>query len=236
MTHEENFLFPDVNGFKGKVLDDHLAAGFYRIQYFMFTTHAILLEADNDPMPVFWLRTWVKKIKPTKSASAIIAKCKAFTIHFKHVTITTETEALYDLYKDHIDFSVSDSCSSYLENIFIDNPFTSCMIEIRDGDKLIAVGYFDLGENALAGILNFYHPHYKKYSLGKYLILLKINYALQNNIALYYSGYMSSAITKFDYKIFPDITAMEVFLPIEKKWLPYVSMGKEGLKEYAKRL
>ena len=52
------------------------------------------------------------------------------------------------------------------------------MVQVRDGDKLIAVGYFDKGKTAIAGILNMYHPDYKQYSPGKFLMLKKLEYAL----------------------------------------------------------
>jgi len=53
------------------------------------------------------------------------------------------------------------------------------MIKIRDGAALVVAGYFDIGHQAISNILNFYHPAYKKYSLGKYLILKKIDWAHQ---------------------------------------------------------
>ena len=106
------------------------------------------------------------------------------------------------------------------------------MIEIRDGELLVAVGYYDLGKNALMGILNIYHPDYSKYSLGKYLMLKKIDYALTNNIDYYYTGYMGTGVSVFDYKIFPDINSVDVFLPFEKEWQPYKQYTKKQLNEY----
>jgi arginine-tRNA-protein transferase len=136
------------------------------------------------------------------------------------------------MYRKHISFSAAESCEDYLHQRFLPNPFNSYMIEVRDGSTLIAVGYFDLGKNAIAGIINFYHPNYHKFSLGKFLMLQKINYALQNNIPYYYTGYISTAITKFDYKIFPDQEAIEVYLPADKKWINYSNIDKSFLEDY----
>ncbi len=60
------------------------------------------------------------------------------------------------------------------------------MIEIRDGNKLIAAGFFDLGEISVAGILNFYHPDYKSKSLGIYLLLLEIDHAKKQGKEWFY--------------------------------------------------
>jgi hypothetical protein len=62
--------------------------------------------------------------------------------------------------------------------------------------------------------------------------LQKIDFAMANNIPFYYTGYISTAINKFDYKLFPDAAAMEVFLPVESQWLPYNMLGKPLLQAY----
>ena len=232
MTFEENIICPDDNGFKGELLDKYLADGYYRIQYFMFTANFTQIDFDTPPLPVFWLRTKVNDVKESKRSSSIRNRCQLFTIHFKKASITDETEALYMLYKNSIDFNASESCRSYLENNYVTNPFDAFMIEVRDRETLIAVGFFDCGKYTMAGILNFYHPDYKKYSLGKLLMLLKIDFARDHKMTHYYTGYISTAIGKFDYKIFPDADAMEVFLPREQRWVGYEGIGKQGLTDY----
>jgi len=227
-----DYIVPGENGFKGSLLDDFLAAGFYRMLHMLFTTHYTELDNESERLPVFWLRTQVKKIQENKTALAIRKSCNAFTVEYKKAAITREIEALYSLYHSHINFTPAPSCEACIHDNRLKNPFDSWMIEVRDGGTLVAVGYFDRGKNAITGILNFYHPGYKKYSPGKYLMLKKIDYALENDIAWYYTGYISTAITKFDYKLFPDTAAIEVYLPVERNWVPYAKLGKAGLKNY----
>lgn len=232
MINEPHYFLPGENGFKGQVLDDLLALGYYRMQHMIFTTHHTALDPEKENIPVFWLRTEVKKIQENKTALTIRKYCAPFTVTIKKAVITTELEELYSIYKNHVDFCASTTCWDYLHMDEFENPYDSWMIEIRDGNILIAAGFFDKGENAISGILNFYHPAYHKFSLGKYLILKKIDHALENNIPYYYTGYISTAITKFDYKLFPDINAIEVYLPVENTWMPYNLLGKEKLKEH----
>lgn len=101
------------------------------------------------------------------------------------------------------------------------NVFTTEVLEVRDGNQLIAAGIFDSGARSLAGIMNFYHPAYRKYSLGKYLMLLKINHARQQCKAYYYPGYLVQGYPKFDYKLFPCLAATEVFDATMGQWLPF---------------
>jgi len=232
MLTDPNYILPDSAGFKGTHFDDWLALGYYRMQHLIFTTHHTQLDVGTYNVPVFWLRTLLNKMQEQKSATAIRKKCAQLSVVYKPAAITAEIEELYQVYRNHVEFSTAITCASYLHQNEVENPFDSWMVELRDAGKLVAVGYFDRGQNTMAGILNFYHPAYQKYSPGKYLILKKIDYANGNNIPFYYTGYISTVNTKFDYKLFPCPNAVEVYLPIENLWVPFKMIGKENLQQY----
>lgn len=227
-----DFVFPNQKGFKGDLLDNYLAAGYYRMQHLLFTTHHTQLGIEQKAQPVFWLRIPVKNINESSTACAIRKKCAAFTAILTKAKINNGINELYSGYIKSIDFKAAESCNTYLHDPCIENPFQAKMLQLKDGNTLIAVGYFDIGKTSMAGILNFYDPTYKKYSLGKYLMLKKLDYARDNNIDFYYTGYISTENCKFDYKLFPDKNTIEVFLPLEKIWIPFHQMGKEKLAEY----
>ncbi len=233
MTREPYYILPGKNGFKGALLDEYLATGHYRMLHMVFTTNKTEMEPEGGSVAVFWLRTLVNKISQNRTTAAIIKKCSHFKVEYKKACITSEIEDLYSRYHGQLDFVTADSCRGCLHDSFIENPFDSKMVLVRDGKALIATGYFDAGKNAIAGILNFYHPDYKKYSLGKFLMLKKIAFAIENNMQFYYTGYISTGVTKFDYKLFPDVNAIEVYLPDEKQWLFYNCYGKDKLKLYS---
>jgi leucyl-tRNA---protein transferase len=79
--------------------------------------------------------------------------------------------------------------------------FSTLEVNVFDGAQLIACGFFDTGKNAAAGITSFYHPGYKKYSLGKFLIYSKIKYCRENGMKYFYPGYFVPGYTPFDYKL-----------------------------------
>jgi len=231
----DHYIQPPVDGFTGKVLDVYLAAGYYRMRHDLFTTHYIpRFDAEKFLviLPVFWLRTLVNKIAENKSAFRIRKQSASFTVEYTTAAITEEIEELYTTYHSKIEFDAAEKCRDYLEDPFKPNPFDSRMIVIRDGGKLIAVGYFDIGQEAMMGILNFYHPDYRKYSLGKYLMLKKIDFARQQGIQYYYTGYLGTTETKFDYKLFPDKKAMEVLLAFDQQWVPWGKYDKGWLHGY----
>ncbi len=231
---EEN-LEPNVEVFKGVLLDEQLSLGYFRMLYTLFTTHCIPNGKYGNGilmMPVFWLRTLVKQVIKSGSALSIQKKCAIFHVTVKEAVVTDEIENLYSLYVNQLKFESSNTCKGRFGTDIFDNQFDSWMIEIRDGEKLIAVGYFDRGLKSIMGILNIYHPDYKKYSLGKFLMLQKIDFALANDIDYYYTGYIGTDVDNFDYKTFPDINSVEVFLPLEKEWKPYIQFNKNQLRNY----
>jgi arginine-tRNA-protein transferase len=232
MNNQTIYITAGALQFKGKTLDDLLAKGYYRMQHLMFTCNDTPVSMDGSSIPVFWLRTLVQKCRLQKAANAIMKKCAGFTVIIKPACVDDETETLYALYKSYVLFTVSPTCHSYLHQEVLPNPFDAMMVQVYDKKQLIAVGYFDKGMHAIAGIMNMYHPKYNKYSLGKFMMLQKWQYARANKMKYYYTGYISTGSTRFDYKTFPDPDAVEVFLPLEQKWTAYNVLGKTFLADY----
>ncbi len=214
-----------------KVLDDYLARGYYRSGRVIFTDF-IYFDRVNA-YEVFWLRTRLEGQKDYKKRS-VYKKNQGFEVLIKGAVINEEIEALFQYYASTLNFETSNSVQDYLMGIGITKAiFNTKMIEVRDQGKLIAAGYFDEGEQTLAAILHFYHPDYKRFSLGKYLMLLSMEYASQKQMQFYYTGYIAIGNNKFDYKTYPDETLVEVFLPKQEIWAPFHEIGKEGLNRHS---
>ncbi len=204
----------------GEQLDDFLSRGWYRMHQTIFTTNYIV--DDELHYKVFWLRYNLQYYTHLKSSKTILNRNKQFSFVVKPFELTDELENLYTLYRSMISFDGAPSVNHWLfyEGAFGDI-YDSHLIEVRDKNTLIAAGIFDKGDKSIAGIMNFYHPDYKKYSLGKYLILLKIELALQQGYKHYYPGYMVYGYPKFNYKLFVGEEFTEVYIPELKGWFPF---------------
>jgi leucyl-tRNA---protein transferase len=213
-----------------QLLDEYLAAGWYRMQQLIFTTDLIL--KDNQLLPVFWLRVVIKKYTLAKKNEKIIGRNKKYTVTCEAAVITEELEELYELYKSAMNFELAESIQDSLLGEAGNSIYNTRCYTIRDGEKLIAAGFFDVGENSIAGILNIYHPDYARNQLGKYLVLLKAEYARQQQKEYYYSGYICTADSKFDYKLFVSKEATEVYNRKEQRWVPWLSVEKAQLIEW----
>jgi len=131
---------------------------------------------------------------------------------------TAEYEELYTLYRQSISFDASLTLADLLLDESAHSVFDTQIVEVRDGEQLIAAGIFDQGTDSIAGIVNFYHPDYRKYSLGKYLMLLKLAHASQQQKTYYYPGYVVHGYPKFDYKLWACPAATEVFDYRTSQW------------------
>jgi len=209
-------------------LDEYLAMGWYRMQEKIFTTDVII--KDNSLLPVFWLRLSLASYTYDKKAKAILAKNKGYTVACHDFQLTEELEQLFQLYKAAMDFDIAETLQqSLLGDVATTMYHTKC-ITIHDGETLIAAGFFDCGSQSIAGILNIYHPAYANASLGKYLMLLKIAYAQEQQLTYYYGGYLSTRDDKFDYKLFTGKESMEVYNRRDQLWVPWLSVTNAMLE------
>lgn len=204
---------------KENELDFFLSIGYYRMQQEIFTCRYIVF--GDKLCPVHWLRIALASVTYGPKQARLLRINEQFSVAVKPFVLSGEIETLYTLYKNRLNFDTYESVESCLLNGATQSAFDTYMVEVRDGNTLIAVGVFDNGERSIAGILNFYHPDYHRQSLGKYLMLLKINYARLQQKDYYYPGYIVSNYPKFDYKLFACEAATEVFDSSSGRWLPF---------------
>jgi arginyl-tRNA--protein-N-Asp/Glu arginylyltransferase len=79
--------------------------------------------------------------------------------------------------------------------------FSTKQLSVYEGQKLIAVSYFDLGKKAMASIMCLFDPEYHKCSLGIYTMLKEMEYGLGRGVEYYYPGYVLDKPSPFDYKL-----------------------------------
>lgn len=204
---------------KGSELDICLSRGYFRSRQNVFTRQYVFFEGTY--YPAYWLRVDLTNVRFGLKQSRLFRVNEKFSVAIKPFVLTQEVETLYSVYRHSLDFNSFESIEACLMGGAIQTLFDTYIIEIRDGHKLIAGGVFDTGERSVAGILNFYDPDYRKFSLGKYLMLLKIQYAQLHLKAYYYPGYLVGGYSKFDYKLFPCEAATQVLDDSRNQWHPF---------------
>ena len=201
-------------------LDSYLANGWFRMRQTIFTTN--FLHFDQQFFSAIWLRIQLDHPITDTKYSTLKKLNKGFKIEIHKLPaggIATTYELLYLEYRQCISFDVSPSLQELLFATDTTNRFNTYVVNIYDGDVLIAAGFFDMGKNSAAGITSIYHPAYKKYSLGKYLIYLKIDYCKLLQLQYFYPGYMVPGYTPFDYKLEVGKPALQYLQLSTQQWV-----------------
>ena len=202
-----------------EALDDLLAKGWFRMREHMFTTH--FLQFNNQFYSAIWLRVNLQHAIAEKAFAALQKRNHFFRIEIKEATLDRRHEQLFAKYRSTIQFDTSDNLRQLLYGRADKTYFKTFEINLYDGDLLAAAGYFDTGKKSAAGIVSFYHPDYKKHSLGKYLIWCKLNWCQQQGLQYFYPGYTVPGYGMFDYKLSIGQSAMEYFSVGAQQWLAY---------------
>ena len=205
-----------------------LAAGWYRIQQTLFTTD--VLNFDETMYEAIWLRVSLHDFEPDKTYRTLARKSKQFRLEIDKLHLTPEHENLFARYKNHIPFEAASSLHSLLYGDETKNVFNTHLLNMYDGERLIATGAFDLGHESAAGIFSVYDPAYKHFSLGKYLIYEKMQFCKNKGFTWFYPGYYVPGYARFDYKKEIGKGAIEYFDPEQRKWFLLVENGKNDIE------
>lgn len=185
------------------------------------TTH---LFSGDEVYRVHWLRFPIASIREKASHRRLRRKNAGFRVSVEDFAgIPTAHEELYSVYRASIDFDGADSVHHAL---FGDaegstNLFHTKSISVYLGDRLIAAGYLDVGHRSGASILHFYDPEFRRYSLGKYLILLSLDLLRDQGKEFYYPGYIVAGREKMNYKLFLGKEIASYFDVSRRTWLPF---------------
>lgn len=180
----------------------------------IFTTTHMIGDNALSVYRLHWLRFPLSELRNEASHRRIRKRAQSFKITIENFAgIRPDHQELYSRYWDSIHFFGAVS----IEDCLCDkdtpdrNLFRTQCISIFDNEKLIAGGYFDLGDRSAASILHFFDPTYRRYSLGKYLILLTVDYLKSKGYEFYYPGYVAAGFPKLDYKLFLGKEAAQYF-------------------------
>ncbi len=200
-------------------LDAYLELGWFRMGQTIFTTQFIHFQSVM--YNTIWLRVSLESYLADRTQTKLFKQNARFTTHIQPATITNEKEDLYNRYRESVTFKPSESLEQLLYGPSDEaSVFNTYEVAVYDADKLIAVGYFDLGQTSAEGIVSVYDPDYRKYSLGKFLIYKKMEYCRALGMQYYYPGYFVPGYSFFNYKLSIASDSLTFFSLPNKQWIP----------------
>ncbi len=223
----EQVMYPQ--SLKPAALDLMLAKGWFRMGQSIFTTEFV--SFNTCIYRTIWLRHVLKNYTDSISFNNLKKRNKSFQISIQKASITSQHEALFEMYKKGIHFETAQSLEQLLYGyVFIPaNIYNTYEINIYNHHELIACSYFDIGHKSAEGIVAYYNPLYKSNSLGRYLIYLQIEYCKANHFQYYYPGYFVPGFSHLDYKLKIGSNCLEFFIPEEAQWIPITAYEDAGI-------
>jgi arginine-tRNA-protein transferase len=186
-------------------LDKLLSAGWFRSSSSISRLQYLCMnEAIGS---VINIRAKLKNYQFSKSSRKLLKQNKQRFTHTigKITAIDEEKEHLYQQQKERFEIFIMDNLSVFLYDYAHqeDSVFDTYEVCVYDGDKLVAVSFFDVGAQSVASILGLYNADYQKYSLGTYTLLLEIEFAKEHHFTCFYPGYviLSEKGYAFEYKL-----------------------------------
>jgi arginyl-tRNA--protein-N-Asp/Glu arginylyltransferase len=197
-------------------LDQFLEKGWFRLGNNLFTTS--FLAFQGNLFNALWLRVNLNSFQLSKTQQSLLRKSSDFKVKIVPFEMTDEKRELFLKYRESLAFEPA----RQLDDILLQNDggkvFNTYDVCVYDDTKLIACGIFDLGFLSVQGIVSFFDPDYKKYSLGKVLVLNKLFFSKENGYLWFYPGYVVPGHKRFDYKLEVSKESTEFYELTLDKW------------------
>ena len=180
--------------------DQYLASGWFRGSVMLYKMD--LLCIDESLFSVVTIRMNLDQPSWSSRHKKIMRRVeKRFAVTYGHAQPNANKEALYQQHKSRFKGFIHNTLTDYLSAGFAGTVFDTREVCVYDGDRLIAVSYFDLGEQSMASLLGLYDEAYAKHSLGTYTMLKEVEYGKRTGRKWFYPGYILDQSSDFDYKL-----------------------------------
>lgn len=180
--------------------DQLLADGWFRSKGIVYRSDLICME--ESVFSVRHIRYSLKDfIVKQRHRKLMRRNDERFSTRVTPVNITEDMERLYGMQTKRFRGFIHSNLADVVFPFNNDSGFKTYELSIYDGERLIAVSFFDSGLNAAASLLCVYDSEYAKHSLGIYTMLKEIEYLKSVGAKYYYPGYVLDRPSCFDYKL-----------------------------------
>lgn len=155
---------------------------------------------DLDIRFVIPLRIRLSDFSFSKSQRRVLRRNEDLDVVVRPVGIDVSAEQLFHSHKRRFNHSIPDSIFDFLSIDPANSPCEAKEVRVTQGDDLLAVSYFDVGDRAASGTYAMFEPSIAHRSLGIFTMLKEIEYAIECGKEFYYQGYCYEGESFYDYK------------------------------------
>ncbi len=189
MSRHEYFLALDLNGSE---LDGLLERGWRKFGYYFFRPRC---DECSQCIP---LRVPVRAFEPSKAQRRVIRKNAGVRVEFHPLCFREE---IYEIYLEHSfsRFMTKPVFEDFIMS-FYKRSCPSLQSEYYLGERLMGVGFLDVGVESLSSVYFIFRSDYMDLSPGTYSVIREIGHARSLGMRYYYLGYHVPGCGRMAYK------------------------------------
>jgi len=165
--------------------------------YFFSSTTA---WSNGRTVKVLPLRIDLAKFAPSRSQRRVLARNADLSVTFEPAAVDAEREALFHRHKTRFRENIPDTLFDFLSFQPDRVPCEALTCSARLDGTLLATSYLDVGAEAMSAVYAMFEPAERRRSLGIFLILKEIDYAVAKGFRWFYTGYCYDRPSFYDYK------------------------------------
>jgi leucyl-tRNA---protein transferase len=180
---------------------DALLAGGWR----HFGTHFFRYSLNiygTEIRRVIPLRIRLSNFNFSKSQRRCLRRNADLRVENRPIKITDQSKRLFHRHKSRFETGAPVSIYEFLSPEPSTIPCEGRELAVYDRDgELLAVSYFDMGEQTASGIYAMFEPREAARGLGTFTMLKEIEFAIESKREYYYQGYAYEGPSFYDYKL-----------------------------------
>jgi arginyl-tRNA--protein-N-Asp/Glu arginylyltransferase len=193
----EDVLVPAVSP---KVLDELLAAG-WRHFGSQFFRYSISIDDRGALQRIMPLRLELAEFRPSKSQRRVLRRNADVTVRIQPAAVDEQREALFQRHKARFKSNVPDSLRNFFPETEPARAPCECReVQMWEDNRLLAVSYFDLGQESVSSVYAIFEPEATRRSPGIFTMLQEIEFARASGRRFLYPGYATIEPGHYDYK------------------------------------
>jgi arginyl-tRNA--protein-N-Asp/Glu arginylyltransferase len=146
------------------------------------------------------LRIDLRNFLPSRSQRRVLKRNADVRVAFGQATINAERETMFAEHRSRFKENVPDSLRDFLSSAPAQVPCEAKECQLFVNHRLFAIGYFDVGEQAVSAVYSIFDPAESQRSPGIKLILEEIHWATEHDFRYFYLGYCYDRRSFYDYK------------------------------------
>lgn len=146
------------------------------------------------------LRIRLANFTLSKSQRRNLQRNQDLKVIIRPIEIDDEKEQLFFRHKQRFEEYPPDSIYTFISTEPATVPSEAFEICVYQNEKLLAVSFFNEGNDSVSGIYAMFEPTETKRGLGILTMLFEIQYAIEKKKSFYYQGYAYEGNSFYDYK------------------------------------